>query len=54
MHFLGHIISGQWVRPSPENVAKVLHFAVPEIMTQARALVGMEITIAAIKRIIRA
>ena len=41
VHFLGHIISGQGVRPRPENVAKVLHFAAPETVTQARALVGM-------------
>ena len=41
VHFLGHIISGQGVRPSPENVAKVLQFSAPETVTQARALVGM-------------
>ena len=41
VHFLGHIISGQGVRLSPENVAKVLQFAAPETVTQARALVGM-------------
>ena len=41
VHFLGHIISGVGVRPSPDNLAKIMQFAAPENVTQARALVGM-------------
>ena len=41
VHFLGHIISGVGVRPSPDNVAKIMQFAAPENVTQALALVGM-------------
>lgn len=41
VHFLGHIISGEGVCPSPDNVAKILQFAVPKDVSQVRALVGM-------------
>ena len=41
MHFLGHIISSEGVCPSPDNVAKILQFAVPKDVSQVRALVGM-------------
>ena len=41
VHFLGHIISSEGVCPSPDNVAKILQFAVPKDVSQVRALVGM-------------
>ncbi|MCG8047973.1 MAG: retroviral-like aspartic protease family protein, partial [Candidatus Thiodiazotropha taylori] len=41
VHFLGHIISGSGVLPSPDNVAKIMQFAAPKNATQARALIGL-------------
>ena len=41
VHFLGHIISGVGVRPSPVNVAKIMQFAAPENVTQAGALISI-------------
>lgn len=41
VHFLGHVISGEGIKPSMDNVNKILQFQVPKDANQARSLIGM-------------
>ncbi len=39
--FLGHVVSGEGVRPDPGNVDKILGWPVPVTVTDVRAFLGM-------------
>ncbi len=39
--FLGHVVSGEGIRPDPNNVDKILGWPVPKTVTDVRAFLGM-------------
>ena len=41
IHFLGHVVGQDGIRPDPEKIEKVKHFPVPTNLTQLRAALGL-------------
>ena len=41
VHFLGHVVSKDGVRPNPDNISKILQMPVPKNVTQTRQILGM-------------
>ena len=41
IHFLGHVVGREGIRPDPEKIEKIRNFPVPNSLTQLRSALGL-------------